>query len=154
MEKKNLPTPQTGHSTEYGYRIEVRDTLFSTVRPIELHDGLVGPEWRECNPMSAVNPAGIPEDPPDWGHKSHHRLLRFDVALALAWTIIAQNHVRMGLECRIVKYKLETHYILERQGVVDERIDNQLIREVRRIKLLPEEGSVSVEPEAKGDSHS
>jgi hypothetical protein len=109
----------TGTSDETGYRVEARHKWFSCAAPIMLDDGLLGPDWRQIHFSKGYNPAGIPEPP--FGHKGSHDLLTFEAAMALAWTIIAQNG-RHGIECRLVQYHLVTKHTLTKQGVVREII--------------------------------
>src|SRR4051812_45538029 len=104
-------TPRGRSSGRY-YRIEVRDRLFSERVPLQLHDGIVGPNWRELTFEIGTNPAGIPLD--IFEHGTQHRLLSYEAAVAFAWTAVAQN--RYGLECRVVAYRLETAYTLQREG--------------------------------------
>jgi len=105
-----------GKSIEHGYRVEVRDTSFTHHHPTQLHDGIIGPEWREVLFESGCNPAGIPQD--SYGQKHAHSLITHEGAMALAWTIIAQTR-RYSIEVRLVQYRLETTYKCERSGVVD-----------------------------------
>lgn len=95
--------------------MEARHKWFSCAAPIILCDGLLGPDWREIHFSKGHNPAGIPETP--FGHKGAHDLLTFEAAMALAWTVIAQNN-RHGIECRLVQYRLVTSHTLTKQGVV------------------------------------
>ncbi len=110
-----------GAGTEYGYRIEARDTHVSHVRPAAIHDGILTGEWREIAPIISDNPAGVPslDEYGDSGRK--HNLMPYESAVALAWTLIAQNRWK-SIECRLVKYKLETSYFLSREGIVENSI--------------------------------
>jgi len=138
----------SGNSKEIGYRIEVRDERFSTVRPVVLHDGIVGPDWREVSPIRSDNPAGVPVELPPLGHKDEHRLLEYEGAVALAWTIIAHNRNSLGLRCRIVRFALETTYKLEREGVVDQpEIQHALFQRLSVMK--PEEKPTVAAQEAE-----
>lgn len=113
-----------GESTITEYKVEVRDTIFSVHNPIILSDGehgetIVGPDWQEVRFNKGFNPAGVPL------HKATHLedckrdILGYESALALAWTILAQNYYRFGLEARIVAYELKTSWERTRKGVVD-----------------------------------
>lgn len=105
----------TGHSTEQGYRVEARHTEFIASNPIKLYDGILTSEWREITFQRGHNPCGIPEDA--FSRKGDHDLLSYNAAMALAWTLIAQQKHRM-VECRLVAYKLETTWKCEKVGLV------------------------------------
>lgn len=106
--------PEYGCSKQFGYRVETRDTEFMLARPNQLADGPIGPEWREVTFVTGPNPTGVPTADTD------RRLLGYESALALAWTILAQlGWQGRGVECRLVRYRLETSYILHRVGVMD-----------------------------------
>lgn len=128
-QKKRNPS---GSSVEYGYRVEarVRDVLH--IRPVALSDGILTTEWREVVFEAGFNPAGIPTES-HIRQRSRHELLSHEAAVALAWTIIAQQRHR-DIECRLVQYRLETNYTLERKGVVDGLlIASELFRDVKLV---------------------
>lgn len=106
----------TGHGTDVGYRVQVRCDKTCHSNPTELADGIVSTEWRDVSFRLGKNPAGIPQSIFD--RKCEHGLLTYEGAVALAWTILAQNEHR-DLECRLVAYNLETTFKLTRQGVVE-----------------------------------
>lgn len=105
----------TGTTDEIGYRVQARNAHFNTATPVMLDDGLLGPDWREIHFSKGYNVAGIPDSL--FGHKGRHDLLAYETAVALAWTIIAQNP-RQGIECRLAQYRLVTSFTLCKQGVL------------------------------------
>ena len=109
-------TDSKGAMTENGYKIEARVARFNCFNPVQLSDGLLGPEWREVQFERGNNPAGIPVE--GFGEKHNHRLLTYEGAMALAWTLVAQQR-NCPIECRLVAYKLETTWALEVSGIVD-----------------------------------
>lgn len=135
----------SGRSREYGYRIEVRDTCFISQNPVRLHDGCVGPDWREWTPAEDFNPAGIPIESPRFSGQFQHSLLPYEGAMALAWTILAQNSLHRGLECRLVRYKLAQTWELTREGVVEGRVTNDWI--FSKIQLEPEPEGEAKDPD-------
>ncbi len=127
-----------GSATEIGYRIQIKDELFCTTDPVNLHDGIVGQEWRDFCPAICDNPAGVPSDT-IFGQKTLHNLLLLESAIALAWTIIAQNKYKLGLRIRLIRYELRTTWELEREGIVDyPEIKHQLFDEPKIIPLANE----------------
>jgi hypothetical protein len=107
----------SGQSTEYGYTVEARAVHFFHFKPVVLSDGILSSEWREVVFERGNNPAGVPDH--GLGQRSNHGLLGHEGAVALAWTLIAQHGCFGGIECRLVKHKLETTYKRQREGIVD-----------------------------------
>lgn len=129
-----------GNGTDYGYAVEIRDKMFSKDRPITLQDGIVGPDWRRVSFIEANNPAGVPIDRYRHGELPKHGLMPYASAVALAYTIIAQNHREdYRIECRIVQYKVETSYTVERMGVTEDEINGFVLRP----KLRAEEKTIA-----------
>lgn len=122
-----------GQSTEHGYKVEARDANFHHFNPVTLSDGILGPAWREVQFERGHNPAGIPER--GFGQKHEHGLLAHEGATALAWTLIAQHYLQQ-IECRLVRYELETTYKCERCGIVDMPVIKKWM--FRDVKLVDE----------------
>lgn len=101
--------------TEHGYKVEARNAHFSHERPLTLSDGILSGDWREVAFSQGFNPAGIPIDL--FSQKHQHGLLSYEGAMALAWTLVAQNRM-WYVETRIVQYSLETTFKCEKQGLV------------------------------------
>ena len=123
-----------GSSSEIGYRVEARCEIMSHLHPVTLLDGIVTKEWREVHFERGPNHYGVPSGADEWwryGHK--HDLMPYESALAMAYTVLAQNATR-GLELRLKQYTLETRHELTCNGVVDmkitgERYDAKLVVE-------------------------
>jgi hypothetical protein len=143
MEETREKKPSSkGRSTTPGYRVEVRDKLFDTVRPIKIHDGFVGPEWRTVSFVQDFNPAGVPGFRFHPEATTYHHILPHNSALALAWTLLAQNDDNAyRLECRLVEYVLRTEWTLERKGAVEGVIRNEF-----RPAIIPDEPDPEVRP--------
>lgn len=123
-----MKTPESksrGSST--GYRVEVRDTIFSGYNPIMLEDGMVTDKWREVS-VSTNRFAGAPLPPhsaiislpsPRCDEAARSRLLDYPAAVAFAHWLVAL-HPFSQLRCRIVTYDVEWTSIVTRKGIVDE----------------------------------
>ena len=141
-----------GQSTEHGYKVEARDANFHCFNPVALSDGILGPDWREVRFDRGHNPAGIPER--GFGQKHEHGLLTHEGATALAWTLIAQNDLQQ-IECRLVRYKLETTYKCERSGVVDMPvIKNSMFRDVKLVDETAGRAAAEGSADETGESKS
>lgn len=114
---KQKPISQ-GTQNEIGYSVEVRCEKILPMAPIKLFDGFVTTEWRKVNFEQSNNSAGVPVNYL-YSYKNHHGLLSYEGAVALAWTIIAQNEWAHRLEARVVSYKLTTTWEVNYQGIVD-----------------------------------
>jgi hypothetical protein len=103
-----------------GYRVEARVSEVSVHAPAVLPDGLVTTEWRALEFSKGSNPAGVPVHYLGYD-LTQFNLLPFESAVALAWTVVAQNQWKF-LEIRIVQHAFHMETTVERGAVVDMEI--------------------------------
>ncbi len=96
--------------TKVGYRVEAR-ALDPENGMIPLHDGLLGPEWREVRFPARQADEWL--EILDFGQG-----MPLETAASRAWNLVGEAAGRL-LECRIVEYTVEYSYKVERMGVVD-----------------------------------
>ncbi len=111
MNKLQQKPEATCDSSEVGYRVQTKVDRICLHNPCTLPDGIVTEDWRDVHFPKGQNPAGVPVP---YGFKGYHDLLTYEGATALAWTIIAQNPYKFGLQCRVVPITVETSYKLTR----------------------------------------
>lgn len=121
-----------GISERQGYQVQVRDTAFNTHHPTRLPDGIIGPEWRDVRFEDDQNPAGVPSIQAPYF--SELQLLTYEGAMALGWTILAQNPYRT-IEVRLTAHKLISTYQCTEIGTVE----MQPLKQSRgyEIKIIP-----------------
>lgn len=111
----------SGGGTSIGYTVEARvqDIEGLAQNPQPLVDGrtILGHEWQQLHFEEGSNPYGVPGRS-RFDHNLGSPRMPLKSAIALAWTIIAQNPHR-SVECQIVRHKLTYTYSSERLGVVD-----------------------------------
>ena len=109
-----VDSKQSGSSTEYGYRVQLRNSSPVASRPVILRDGtVVGRDWVDLHFLRTTDPAGVPCS--TQGYKDKHELLSFQAATALGWTTLAQLD-RSTLEFRLMQYQLVTQFQLVEVG--------------------------------------
>lgn len=122
-----------------GYVVEARVGVVSHEKPVRIQDGILTTEWRPVEFTKDFNPAGVPchweNDMPGIGIKCDY--LPYASAVALAWTLIAQQSYR-GIEVRLAQYSLKYTYETKRDGVVDEPVGSFEVL-MHRPKIIKEE---------------
>lgn len=110
-----------GSGSTVGYKVEARtidlEGLPEVVRTLADGHTVLCAEWREVEFACGSNPAGVPCES-RLLDGAEHGLLPYESAVALAWTVIAQNR-HATIECRLVRHRLSYSYSIEREGYVD-----------------------------------
>lgn len=108
----------SGSGTVIGYRVEARikDLPTMAMSPIELGNRqILTHEFQEITFEESAR-YGVPlVGDYMFPVGASQRLMPYDSALALSWTIIAQNQHK-PIECRIVQYRMKYNYTMEYNG--------------------------------------
>lgn len=122
LERPSAGVHGSGHSSEIGYKIEVRS---SYSEPSVLKDFIIDTVWRVLPIIHGPNPwgANIPVREMDLNMLQHGLVSRV-VAEAHRWAFLARleaQHITGSLciETRLVKVEVKTHYSTEERGVSD-----------------------------------
>ncbi len=136
-----------GSGTVHGYRVEGRtkDLPCMANAPIKISSGqTLFSEWQEID-FTIGNPAGVPlVGDSMFPVGQSERLMPYESATALAWTVLAQNPHRV-IEMRIVRYTIKYTKTMQYDGFVDGSLishswfpDVKIVDDVPPVEVKPD----------------
>lgn len=114
----------SGTTSTYGYKVQARVQSYVPERAVVINGPheqkiILTEDWRTVEFAEGFNPAGVPScnSAVDNGLLRQHYLLPHESAVALAYTLAAQNaqYTIGAVRIRLVKYKLQSSYKMWRE---------------------------------------